>query len=310
MISRTVALAGLCALATFFAWRHHDSEPSNRVANTEPASSRAISGDRSPAARLTPPPRPQRAASFAGSLDDRPFSEVRAELEQSALAGDARAARRLGFILSNCNHYAPVDSAQLENAVIDFVARGSVVKEHDRILSAAELLARIKPRDAQHELDCKNVSGVDEKFADRQAFGWIERAAALGDADAQALYGSLAFSTYTVRTALDDAERVRERRRLAAEYLGRSLAQGDGLALREMAVRYSSGIFVSSDPEKAYAYLYAYSLTPRSADLIPERLDQMLASMSNGLDDAARARARVDGQRLAECCKAGGSGAQ
>ena len=34
------------------------------------------------------------------------------------------------------------------------------------------------------------------------------------------------------------------------------------------------GIF-PVDPEKSYAYLYAYSLTPRSSEVVPEILEQM-----------------------------------
>ena len=34
---------------------------------------------------------------------------------------------------------------------------------------------------------CANAQGINEKDAPAQAFRWIERAAALGDADAQAV---------------------------------------------------------------------------------------------------------------------------
>ena len=237
------------------------------------------------------------------TADDRPFTEIRPELERRALEGDALAARRLGLTLANCNHYTDVPDDKLEDMVVDQAARGFTAKIGDHEAQPEEILNLYKLSLRQKRRDCKGVSGLDETDAWKKAFQWIERAAALGDTDAQAMYGALAFADFTNdRTALVDADRMRDRKQLATDYLQRSLAKGDALALIQMAGRYQDGVLFPADPEKAYAYAWAYSLTTRASDVVPELLDEVLAQRATPLDDAARERARAEGQQLAACC--------
>jgi hypothetical protein len=265
-----------------------------------------------PAARLAAatndaPPVPVNAASSrdaAESLDDRSFVDVRAELERRAERGDARAAARLGRVFAMCNGYVATSEAQIEAAVIEASALGVSVTEGHRALDPDALLARVKAGHAQQERNCAHASGVNEKDASALAFRWTAHAAALGDADAQALYGSLAFADYSARSAIADAEEVRDRKRLAREYLERSLAGGDALALMQMSANYRSGTLFAADAEAAYRYLYAYSLTPRASETAPEAMALLLDEASSALDDAARERARSEAANLAVCCMA------
>ena len=246
-------------------------------------------------------PSAKREDSTPEILDDRPFTEIRPELERRALAGDAVAARRLGLTLANCNRFVDVSDEKIEETVVDSSARGMTVKDGNRVVPPDEMLSLIKLGMRQKRHDCKGVSGLDEPDAWKKAFQWIERAAALGDADAQAVYGTLAFADFDARNALVDAERMRDRKQLAIDYLQRSLAQGDAQALMQMSGRYADGLLFAPDPEKAYAYVWAYSLT-HANDVAPELLHHMLDQRAAPLDEPARERARAEGQQLAACC--------
>lgn len=261
-----------------------------------------------PEAAKAPSYNPAHAASKPQSLndpiDDRPFAEVRTELERRAASGDGRAARRLGMMLANCNRYVPVGKEQLEQWVVEAAAHDVSISDGERKLPPEEALSRAKLAQAQKARDCKNVTGLNEGDADQTAARWIERGAALGDADAQAMYGALAFSSYNVRSALVDADGVRERKHLAIDYLQSSLAQGDALALLHLSGHYAAGDLYPMNAEAAYAYLYAYSLTPRASDFVPELLEQMLEAKAAPLDQPSQERARTRALRLAAYSRA------
>lgn len=243
--------------------------------------------------------------SVSQSLDPRPFIEVRAQLERLAEAGDAHAALRLGRTLAQCNGYVPMTDAQLEDFVVDVSAVGmSLVTSEGRQQTPEALLETLKLGFAQKRLDCRDTGGLHDADARTKALRWIERSAALGNADAQALYGSTAFSSYDARDALVDAESLREHKRRAIDYLQKSLAQGDALALFELHRSYSAGTLYPADAAAAYAHLYAYSLTPRASELAPELLERTLASHAKALDAQGLQRARDEGRRLAACCGA------
>lgn len=250
----------------------------------------------------TPP-----GATSTDDLDDRPFVDVRAELERRAERGDAQAAARLGRAFALCNGYVPLDDAQLEARVVEATARGVTLVVDGHALGPDALLARLEADRDQKARDCAHAGGIDEEDPRPLAFHWIERAAALGDADAQALYGSLAFATYGARSAIVEAEQLRERKQRAREYLERSLARGDALALQQMYLHHARGTLYPEDAETAYRYLYAYSLTPRSIELTPAALTRLLDEAAAPLDDAARERARRAARDLAACCMAPGA---
>ena len=268
-----------------------DRSKSSPVTVTRPE--RKASGD----ARTAP-----KAHALQDPPADRPFAEIRPELERRAAAGDASAARRLGLVLATCNHYTPISNEMLENMVVDVAAHGVTVRDNGRTLAPEELVDRAKLNLAQKSRDCKGVSGLNEGDALQRSFEWIERGAQLGDADAQALYGALAFSSLDSRTALAEAERIRDRKNLAIGYLQSSLAQGDALGLLQLSAHYSAGDLYPASAETAFAYLYAYSLTSRSSDLVPELLAQMLATSAATLDEETQERARIQGLQLAACC--------
>lgn len=249
------------------------------------------------------PPAPNSDEPATRVDQDHPFATARPDLEQRARKGDAHAATLLARALSQCNHFVPAAGSLLEQWVVDLAASGGSITLDKEPLSPDETLSTLKLGYEQLSRDCRGVSGLNDVDAPAKAFEWIERAAALGDADAQALYGQLAFAPYDVRTAVANAEEVRERKRLALEYLQRSLARGDALALRAMSTHYTKGPLLAPDAQRSYAYLYAYSLTPRSQDLIPELLQMLLAQAAHGLDPASLEQARESGRQLATCCQ-------
>ena len=294
-----IAIATIAIAAAFLAWRQRTPAPS--AAAAPHAAATMVDARTDPAA-------PETLATKAAERwepdtpDDRPFAEIRPELERRALAGDAAAARRLGIALATCNHYVELPDSKLEDIVVDGAARGFTLRDGGRVVPPDELLGRLKLGMQQKRRDCKGVSGLDEPDAWKQAFQWIERAAALGDADAEATYGTLAFADVTDRDALVDAEKMRDRKQLAIDYAQRSLGAGDALALLHLSQYYGEGGLVPSDPEMSYAYLYAYSLTARASEIVPALLENILAEHAASLDDATRERARAEGQRLAACC--------
>lgn len=300
----SVVVAAAAMLAAAFAW--WALPRAGRDAETPRATPPSAAPGQTPAAPVRNAERRSAAStsrSASQALDQRPFTEVRADLERLADAGDAHAALRLGRTLAQCNGYVPMTDAQLEDFVVHFSAAGiSVTTSAGRQQTPEALLETLKLGLAQKRIDCRNVSGLDDADARAKALRWIERGAALGNADAQALYGSVAFSSYAARDALVDAESVRERKQRAIDYLRQSLAQGDALALFELHKSYSAGTLYPADAEAAYAHLYAYSLTPRASELAPELLERTLASHAEALDPQSLQRARDEGRRLAACC--------
>jgi len=242
----------------------------------------------------------------ADALDDKALAEVRAELERRAQAGDAKAASRLGQAFLYCNDLPVATDAQIDDVVVEIAARGGhVLGQAGSSLTPDQQASMLKAAMKYAQTHCANAHGINEKDAPAQAFRWIERAAALGDADAQALYGEAMLKTYDTRTAIDGAEVLRGRLQQARTYVAQSLSRGDALALLQMQTYYGDGVY-RADPQAAYANLFAYSLTPRSTDLPPELLALMLSEASEKLDADAVERAREEGRRLAACC--GGEG--
>lgn len=236
------------------------------------------------------------------SLDDRPLAEVRAELERRAQAGDARAASRLGQAFLYCNGLPVATDAQIDDAVVEVGAHGgNAFGEFGSSPDAQSSLLKAAMKYAHAR--CAHAEGLDEKDAPAQAFRWIERAAALGDADAQALYGEAMLKTYSVGGAIEDAERLRDRLQQARSYVAQSLSRGNALALLQSRTYYADGIY-PANPETAYANLYAYSLTLRSTEVPPVVLALMLSDASKALDTEAIERAHEEGRRLAACCGA------
>jgi hypothetical protein len=298
---RLVGFAILLVVIGGATWWMHE----RRKAPAEPTAVAQTSTARQAPGTNAAPPVPVRAASLtatAKSLDGQSFVDVRVELERRAQQGDAHAAARLGRTFAYCNGYVAASESQLETAVIEASAHGATVTDGGHALDPDALLARIKAGHAQQVRECAQATGVNEKNAGALALHWMERAAALGDADAKALYGGLAFADHGARSAIDHGEELRDRKRIAREYLQHSLASGDALALQQMSANYHSGTLFPADAEAAYRYLYAYSLTPRSNETAPEALAYALDEAGAALDDTARARARNEAQNLAACC--------
>ncbi|HET9033969.1 MAG TPA: hypothetical protein VFN25_13825 [Dokdonella sp.] len=204
--------------------------------------------------------------------------------------------------LANCNGYVPISDEGIESSVIDTFARGITVRGS----TPAAMLQKLKLAAAQKRRDCRNVSGLAESDfnneANKKALYWMELGASLGNADAQAMYATLAFAQFDGRNALADAEQIRQRKRLALEYLERSLAQGDAFALLQLSKQHTEGLLFPADAEVGYRYLYAFSLTPRASDFVPGYLEMMLALAAQDLDPIAQGRAQEAGRRLATCC--------
>ena len=245
-----------------------------------------------------------RSNPIASATDSRPFLEIRAELEQRASNGDSAAARRLGMTFAYCNHYQPISSKHLEDGVVEMTASGMTIIDQGNKITPYTLLQRLKVSRAQADRMCKNAAGLHESYADasKLAYTWIEKGASLGDADSQAMYASVAFASYDARTALANAEEVRDRKQRAIDYLQQSLETGDALALLELSKSYASGMLFPKSDITSYAYLYAYSLTSRASESDPDFLGYLLAQAAKPLDDTALQQAREEGRRLAGCC--------
>ena len=97
-----------------------------------------------------------------------------------------------------------------------------------------------------------------------------------------------------------DAEGLRADLQRAREYLDRSMEHGDALALQQRYL--TRNLVYTDDAATAYAYLFAYSLTPGSAETVPALLAHALEEAAKGLDSATLEHARADARRLAACC--------
>jgi len=301
-----VMAVALCVLAAGF-WLARRSGDDHGVqspappASANPRAASQAAADET-AADVAAAPSPAKASAPMDPLDDRPLLEVRAELERRAQAGDAHAASRLGQAFLHCNDLPNATDTQIEDLVVEIAAHGGhILGQADSSLSPDAAASLLKGTMKYAQARCANARGIDEKDAPAQALHWIERAAALGDADAQALYGEALLKTYDARRAIADAETLRDRLQQARSYVEQSLSKGDALALLQRQSYYGDGVY-PADPEAAYANLFAWSLTPRSAEMPPDVLTLMLSEASKTLDADAVERAREEGRRLAACC--------
>ena len=304
MSRRLWGVVGLVlGLVVLVSWKFSERAPKmapQSVAFVEPDIAKATSLP----AHVSVPAVDKRSQSAPVVDANRPFEERRLDLEQRARMGDGHAAWQLGFALANCNGYVPISDAELEDGIVESFATGLMKTES----TPDAWLQKLRLGQAQRQRDCQNVSGLNESHLDNnaniKAFQWMELGASLGDADAQAMYSALAFQSFDSRNALAGAEQIRERKRLAIEYLQRSLAQGDGLALQRLSKAHSDGLLFPADAEVAYSYLFAFSLTPRASDFVPGLLAFALDTGAQALDAATLARSQEEGRLLARCCMA------
>ena len=128
-----IAIAAIMVAVALAAWSHRTRAPVQPTAPAVGSAAEAQATSTRSARAAKPPPRTVERSRSEPS-DDRPFAEIRPELERRALAGDAAAARRLGMTLTNCNHYVEMPQEQFENLLVEEEAKGNVIRDRGRIV--------------------------------------------------------------------------------------------------------------------------------------------------------------------------------
>lgn len=331
-----VVLAAIGAAAVF-GFRSPARLPDDRpVAPDAAARSRPPPVPAVVASRFAPAKREFRTAASApsGSLPDGPFGATTGELERMAGLGDAQAAARLAAGYRRCQFVEQhVDAAELEKRSIERTATGLEMTEHlaSRITAQARKqgvdieLPKADPvkvyeadlaSQKSEQVDCAGVDGGKAQAW----FDWYERAAGLGDPDAEVGYWHEAFSN----ASIVDLDHIAQRREIATAALRHALGRGDARALAGVGELLALGYLDEPDPAAAYAYFYAASLAPaQPIETIPwignsfgrlftgndtgTWLSRELGELARNLDPGRIADAeRAGAQLYAQCCAGAG----
>lgn len=225
-------------------------------------------GAAGPTASL-PPPESVRVELPAGT-----FGEQFEALRRLAEAGSGEAARLLYDGLEKCRG---VPAAGDQNALLDTAARHADVQLQlvDQVVqkakdaAAARGGALVMPEvptgavfeEALHQLRERAVECEGAPRFDIDAsMALLERAAILGDADAQLRYANE--SLRSTGGSISVAAEAARRKPLVRDMLAHSLKHGDWRALAVLGDMLSIGYFTDPDPAAAYAYFYAARQAP------------------------------------------------
>lgn len=191
------------------------------------------------------------------------FQDIRAELEVRARAGDARAAYRLGEVLSRCLDYKPIPGGEFTEMLARAMASSSDnVRIGGRKLDDPDLLDMALYAKDQADTICKDVGELSGSARKGEARAWLQLAAEQGHTKAMAEYGAFAFDDMASSgDLLDNVEEVVARRELARGYLRRAFEAGEPESLVALAVAHGSKPYLGRDPIQALAYFKAYLRT-------------------------------------------------
>ena len=306
-MKRAAVVAIVLAAAAVVALRYAWPEPAG--AGTTPGATPATPVANLPASVGAKPRHERAAAPNAEPLPSGDFANDRIELDRRARAGDSKAALRLAGILTKCPGYRPVSDAELEDRVVDGLARQRQAPTVDGKPLPPEVLIEYAQRN-QRERNalCAGTKETDfDPEGDREtALRLLQRAADAGDLDAMLEYGTLDFIDLRMNSQawlVDHAEAIRERKQRVSDYLGRVLASGDARALRAYGNEYLYGRLFPRDPSKAYAYYYAFSRSAAGTESGPWMSRMPLQFPASELSPEQLTRAQSEGLALlAQCC--------
>lgn len=263
-----------------------------------------------------------------------PFRVIRPLLEQRGRDGDAAAALVMYLALDACGNHRSVAEAERDASIarslefqLDVAMQLLAVEQDDAAVSAAiENHAEVEldelralARDHYDAIDtfCVGEAPSDPLHGDGQlchnyALSWLGRAALAGNPAARRLYLRNALLGVDIRAGL--AEELVERKQVARQILALGLRDRDPYMLVMLAHVHHVGVFGAPDLELAYAYLLTAHrlgpIRPLSAGFEAPawlefsdhssrfRVSQMLNWYRDGLDAAARERARARSERL------------
>ena len=272
------------------------------------------------------------AAATAANLPLGPFGINVDELKRRADRGDAQAAKALAVGFHRCRFFEPPKTqVELEQRAEDRTVTG--LNLVDQIVDQAKAAARKQNVDIGElpEVDAvtayeqqlaaetdlaANCNGVDTTEA-QGWFTWYQRAAELGDAEAELGYWHIAFDVGDL-SSLDE---MPHRKNVAATSLQRALSRGDWRALVAIGLVVERGYLAVPDPFDAYAWFYAASLaSAEDIAVLPWLTNSPLVRLTVGNDTQAyvagllvrtarsldatqiAAAERVGHERFARCC--------
>lgn len=191
------------------------------------------------------------------------FQDIRAELEVRARAGDARAAYRLGEVLSRCLDYKPMPGGEFTEMLARAMAKSSDnVRIGGRKLDDPDILDMVLFAKDQADATCKDVGDLSGSAHKGDARAWLQLAAEQGHTKAMAEYGAFAFDDMASDgDLLDNVEEVVRRRELARGYLRRAFESGEPDSLLGLAAAHGNKPYLGRDTTQALAYFKAYLRT-------------------------------------------------
>jgi len=127
----------------------------------------------------------------------------------------------------------------------------------------------------------------------------VDFAARSGVIEAQLNYSTILAGTINAKDAIESPEKIIEYKKKSVDYLNRAAVAGDSRALLHLGLAYDDGILVKKDPETAYKYLYAYSLSSPNA-----RVHSLLSQVESQLTISQIGSSQKEGSLLySSCCR-------
>lgn len=214
------------------------------------------------------------------------FQDIHQELEVRARAGEARAAYRLGQVISRCVDYKPIPGGQFTEMLARAIAHAdSATTVGGRRLDDPNLLDAMLY--AKDEIDriCDGIGELPASLRKGDARAWFEMAAERGHAKAMIGYAGSAFVEFASDAELlDNAAEVAARRERARDYLRRAFESGEPESLLALAASHGNRAFLGRDMTEALAYWKAYRRTAEGRKLpegVVRMMEQQLLSSSD-----------------------------
>ena len=175
------------------------------------------------------------------------------------------------------------------------------------MLDAADDLGRTaNGAEASPEAALLTAEGVLERckgLTDEQTGQYVDLidfAARSGVVEAQLAFSTVVANSMTLQDAIVEPGKLIDYKRKSIEYLNRAASSGNIDALLQLGFAYEDGILTEKNPEQAYAYLYAYSLSRPGG-----RISSLLSNAASGLSASQQSVAQTRGNSLySECCRA------
>lgn len=255
---------------------------------------------------------PQVAAADASTPDSLPagaplpqgsFLETHKELEIRARAGEARAAYRLGQVISRCREYQSIPGGAFTEMLAQAIAKaGSSMTLGGRRMDDPDLLDALLYGKDRMDAICGDVGGLPASVRKGDARAWFELAAEGGHAKAMVDYAAFAFEEFpSDADLLDNAAEVVARRERARGYLRRAFEAGEPESLLALAAAHGHKAYLGRNMTDALAYWKAYRRTGEGGKL-PQAVAKMMEAQL--LERADPQQVRDSERRSAEISRA------